>query len=212
MQSQRGCVSGRMHWVSRPGVSDWQHGLVSEPMHANEVDTSQAVVGALLGDQCPQWAELSMTRARTSGTSNAKWRLYRTTGRDLAVRLPRMPRAAGGVRRELRVLPRLASTPLVASVAVPGLRHAGRPSAGFPYDWAVLEWMAGTDAWSGRHQLEPSTDVRLRPDLSPVRGPSGSCRPGPVSCPGGSEPRGRNAAPPRRRSGWTAAPHRRRSR
>ncbi len=55
-----------MHRVSRPGATvRWHDGWVSEPMHANGVDTSEGVVRALLRDQRPQWADLPMNRART---------------------------------------------------------------------------------------------------------------------------------------------------
>ena len=65
-------------------------------MHANEVDTSEGVVRALLRDQRPEWAQLPINHARTSGSSNAIWWLHRAAKCDLVVRRPRMPRAAVG--------------------------------------------------------------------------------------------------------------------
>ncbi len=76
-------------------------------MHADEIDTSAALVRQLLAEQFPQWANLSVTPVPSSGTDNAMFRL----GDDLAVRMPRIPGAAGQVAKEQMWLPRLPPAP-----------------------------------------------------------------------------------------------------
>jgi aminoglycoside phosphotransferase (APT) family kinase protein len=67
------------------------------------------------------------------------WRL----GTDLAVRLPRTPRAPGLLRTEQRWLPLLApDLPLPVPVPV----RAGEPSERFPRTWTVTRWVAGEPA------------------------------------------------------------------
>jgi aminoglycoside phosphotransferase (APT) family kinase protein len=62
---------------------------VSERIHDDEPDTSEAIVRALLAAGCPQWATLPLTYLRTSGTDNAMWRVHADGGGDVVVRLPR---------------------------------------------------------------------------------------------------------------------------
>lgn len=137
-------------------------------IHDDEADTSEATVRALLADQCPDWVDRPLRAlgggpgtGGHSGTDNALWRL----GDDLVVRLPRISGAAGGLTTELAVLPALAGTPLADLVAVPTVRHAGHPAAGYPWRWAVLGWLDGVDAWSARHTVDHD-DPGLAVDLA----------------------------------------------
>lgn len=112
-------------------------------MHADEVDTDASLVGRLLAVQFPQWAQLPIEPVRSAGTDNAIYRL----GEDLAVRLPRIPGAAGQVDKEHRWLPRLAPLlPLAISVPL----GKGTPAEGYPWPWSVYRWLDGEDATVGR--------------------------------------------------------------
>lgn len=78
--------------------------MSAETMHADEVGIDVSVVRRLLAAQFPQWADLPIEPVASAGTDNAIYRL----GEDMAVRLPRIPRATGQVDKEQRWLPRLA--------------------------------------------------------------------------------------------------------
>ncbi|NJP92464.1 aminoglycoside phosphotransferase family protein [Nonomuraea sp. FMUSA5-5] len=107
-------------------------------LHENEVPIDEATAGALLREQCPQWAGLPLSPAGT-GTDNVMYRL----GDDLLVRLPRTAEKARSVRKEQEWLPRLA--PQLAR-AVPEPVHAGAPGAAFPLAWSVYRWIDGDEA------------------------------------------------------------------
>jgi aminoglycoside phosphotransferase (APT) family kinase protein len=126
---------------------------VSDRIHDDEPDTTEVTVRALLSAQCPEWADLALTYLRTSGTDNAMWRVRVLSGEDVVVRLPRRPGAAANVGMELDVLQAIADSPLAAVVDTPGVLHVGTPDKAFPYRWAVLGWLDGTDAWTARKTL-----------------------------------------------------------
>jgi aminoglycoside phosphotransferase (APT) family kinase protein len=117
---------------------------MSARLHDDEPDTGAGVVRALLRSQIPRLASLSLEPLNNTGTDNALYRL----GRSFVVRLPRIVGAARGLTAEVEWLPRLQGR---LSVAVPELVHAGEPTAGYPYPWAVLSWLDGTDAWAARN-------------------------------------------------------------
>ena len=123
---------------------------VSERIHDDEPDTSEGTVRALLAAECPAWSDLPMEYVRSSGTSNAMWRLRLDDASDVAVRLPRRPHAAANVEREVELLRALSATQLSSVVRTPTARHLGEPHEAFPHRWSVLEWLEGTDAWAGR--------------------------------------------------------------
>src|SRR5262245_6484612 len=108
-------------------------------MHAGEVKTDAMLVRRLLEAQFPQWSRLAIERVRSTGTDHAIYRL----GDDLAVRLPRIERAAGQVEKEHRWLPWLAPQ---LPLAVPEPLALGEPAAGFPWRWSVRRWIAGEEA------------------------------------------------------------------
>ena len=105
-------------------------------MHADEVDTDPSLVRRLLADQFPQWAGLPIERFESSGTDNAIYRL----GKDMAVRLPRIPGGTGTIDKELRWLPKLA--PLLP-VAISQPLAKGSPGHGYPWHWSVHRWLDG---------------------------------------------------------------------
>lgn len=107
-------------------------------MHQNEVPVDEGVVRSLLNEQCPQWADLSLSPAG-AGTDNIMYRL----GSDLLVRLPRTADRARSLRKEQEWLPRLA--PLMPC-SVPEPLHAGSPTTAYPLPWSIYRWIDGDEA------------------------------------------------------------------
>lgn len=105
-------------------------------MHADEVETDPSLVQRLVAGQFPQWAGLPIEPVWPRGTDNANYRL----GTDKLVRLPRLEGTVAGLERELEWLPVFA--PAVA-LATPEPLGRGEPAEGFPFTWAVLNWIEG---------------------------------------------------------------------
>ena len=76
---------------------------MSERIHDDEPDTSEGTVRTLLAAECPAWSDHPMEYVRSSGTSNAMWRLRLDDASDLVVRLPRRPHAAATVEQEVEL-------------------------------------------------------------------------------------------------------------
>lgn len=131
---------------------------MSERIHDDEPDTSEATVRMLLARQCPGWAGLPLTYQRTTGTDNAMWRLHVADGADMVVRLPRRAGAAATVGREVDVLQRLSESSLSPALRTPRVRYVGHPEDVFLHDWVVLEWLHGADAWTARGELDGALD------------------------------------------------------
>lgn len=110
-------------------------------MHADELDTDEALVRRLLAAQFPRWAALPIEPLPAGGTDNAIYRL----GEELSVRLPRRRGARGSFDDEFAWLPKLA--PLLP-VRIPRPVARGAPGEGYPHEWAVFDWIAGDDATS----------------------------------------------------------------
>ncbi len=117
--------------------------MCARKMHAEEVDTDASLVRRLLARQFPNWADLPITPVPSAGTDNAIYRL----GDDMAVRLPRIQRAAGQIDKEHEWLPRLASH---LPLAIPVPLAKGMPAEGYPWRWSVCRWLAGENATVGR--------------------------------------------------------------
>ncbi|MFE1168354.1 aminoglycoside phosphotransferase family protein [Nocardiopsis sp. NPDC058789] len=98
----------------------------------------KALVRTLLEEQHPDLSGLAL-REVEGGWDNRMWRL----GEDLAVRMPRSPRAPELLRAEHRWLPDLAPR-LPLPVPVP--MRLGAPSARFPNLWSVTTWVSGHPA------------------------------------------------------------------
>jgi aminoglycoside phosphotransferase (APT) family kinase protein len=151
---------------------------VAMRMHADEIDTSPELVRRLLAAQFPQWAELPVERVESAGTDNAMYRV----GTELAVRLPRLPRAEDNVHREQRWLPILAPQ---LPFAVPEPLGRGEPGAGFPLPWSVCRWLPGAnpDAGSADLALDLAAFVQALRKIDPTGGPRQE-RGVPLSTPG----------------------------
>lgn len=98
-----------------------------------------ATVGQLIATQFPQWAGLSIVPVEPGGWDNWTYRL----GDDLVVRMPSAERYAAAVARERRWLPVLAEA---LPIAAPHPVAAGVAGRGYPFEWAVLNWVAGEPA------------------------------------------------------------------
>ena len=91
-------------------------------MHADEVDIDIPLVNLLLATQFPQWANLPIRCVQSAGTENAIYRL----GEDMAVRLPRHPRAMKSIDKECQWVPKLAPAPTPAHPCSSCQRFTGR--------------------------------------------------------------------------------------
>ncbi|MQS11352.1 phosphotransferase [Streptomyces kaniharaensis] len=95
----------------------------------------ESLIRSLLRDQHPDLADLPI-RPVAGGWDNQLWRL----GDELAVRMPRTPRAPSLLRKEQLWLPLL--TPRLP-LPVPCPVRAGEPSERFPFPWGVTVWVPG---------------------------------------------------------------------
>ena len=112
-------------------------------MHVDEVHTDVSLVGRLLASQFPPWAGLSLKPLLPWGTDNALYRL----GDDMVVRLPRIERANGTLKRERQWLPRLAPH---LPLAVPVPLAEGMPAEDYPFEWSIYRWLEGEPATTHR--------------------------------------------------------------
>ena len=102
------------------------------------IEIDETLVRSLLREQHPDLAELAL-REVDGGWDNRMWRL----GENLAVRLPRTPRAPSLLRTEQRWLPSVtAGLPLPVPVQV----RVGEPSGLFAWTWTVTSWVDGDPA------------------------------------------------------------------
>lgn len=127
------------------------------PMHADEVEVTQALVRRLVDGQLPQWSALPLTPVTAFGTDHRLFRL----GEELLVRVPVHAASAGQARSDAAWLPRLAPH---LPVEVPVPLAVGEPAEGFPFAWSVVPWLDGEplDAVAGLDR------VRLAEDLAAV--------------------------------------------
>jgi aminoglycoside phosphotransferase (APT) family kinase protein len=148
-------------------------------MHADELETDDALVRRLLVAQFPQWAELPIEALPAGGTDNAIYRL----GDDLSVRLPRRRDwSARLMDKEFEWLPKLA--PLLP-LAVPRPVARGAPGEGYPHEWAVFDWLDGKDAASApvdgpRAAVDLAELLAALRGIDPAGGPPPRSRGGPL--------------------------------
>jgi aminoglycoside phosphotransferase (APT) family kinase protein len=105
-------------------------------MHEGEVPIGADLVERLVADQFPALAQLPITEVRSTGTVNAVYRI----GNALYARLPRMAHWAADLEREQHWLPWLAPR---VSLDLPQPVAAGRPTAAYPFGWAIYRWLEG---------------------------------------------------------------------
>jgi aminoglycoside phosphotransferase (APT) family kinase protein len=109
-------------------------------MHENELEIDENLVHTLLKNQCPQWADLSISPIKSSGTDNALFRL----GTEYVVRLPRIEWEPGSIgkkiNKEYEWLPKIAKC-LDTPISFPIFK--GNPSKDYPYPWLITQWEEG---------------------------------------------------------------------
>ncbi|MFC4118953.1 aminoglycoside phosphotransferase family protein [Nonomuraea zeae] len=113
--------------------------MVAIKMHRDQTDTDVTLVRRLLAGQFAQWADLPVVPVDSYGTDNDIYRL----GDRLVARLPRGGWADHQVLKEHDWLPRIAPN---LPLAVPVPLALGRPADGYPFNWAVHEWLPGENA------------------------------------------------------------------
>jgi len=112
-------------------------------MHADEANIDPDLVRRLVRGQFPQWAHLPVERLASGGTVNAVYRL----GDTLTVRLPLTSGGTRDLEWERRWLARLAPA---LPVTIPTVVAMGEPAEGYPWAWAVHEWIDGDTPVEGR--------------------------------------------------------------
>lgn len=116
-------------------------------MHEAERVVSPALAARLVAGQFPEWAGLELRPLAVAGSDNVMIRL----GDDLVLRFPRIAAAVGALEVEAHWLGWMEG---VSPLAVPKVVALGRPGSDYPWPWAVLRWIAGTDALAA-----PVTDL-----------------------------------------------------
>ncbi len=114
-------------------------------MHADEFDITDLLAQQLIAEQFPHWATLSIRAIKSSGTSNAIYRL----GDELSIRLPRIPSAVDAVNTEFIWLPKFASQlpfPIPAPIAL------GKPTEYYPWPWSICRWIEGENPIEGKFE------------------------------------------------------------
>ncbi len=108
-------------------------------MHEDEVEINVSLVSQLVTTQVPQYADFSIKPFASTGTDNAIFRL----GHDMAIRLPRIKKAANHIEKEYEWLPKLA--PLLP-LQIPVPLKKGTADESYPYPWYIYRWLEGINA------------------------------------------------------------------
>lgn len=116
-------------------------------MHEGERVVTAALAARLVAGQFPEWAGLGLRPLAGTGSDNVMIRL----GDDLVLRFPRIAAAVGALEVEARWL---GWVERVSPLAVPKVVALGQPGSDYPWPWAVLRWIEGTDALAA-----PVTDL-----------------------------------------------------
>lgn len=148
---------------------------------ASRIDA--ALVAALIRDQFPEWAHLSLRPVRNGGNDHRMFRL----GGELVVRLPSAPGYVPQVAKEQEWLPRLGPA---LPLPIPALCGIGAATDGFPAPWSVYGWIDGRPLSVGRVEDERGIAIALAgflralraadADGAPAPGPHSAFRGGPL--------------------------------
>jgi aminoglycoside phosphotransferase (APT) family kinase protein len=104
-----------------------------------KTDITVELVGCLLSEQFPQWAQLDVRPVSLDGWDNTTFRL----GEDMSVRLPSHEKYVPQIDKEHRWLPVLAAQ---LPVPIPRPIAKGEPGCGFPRPWSIYGWLEGEPA------------------------------------------------------------------
>lgn len=108
-------------------------------MHADEIEIDISLVKSLITSQFPQWQDFSIRQIDAIGTDNAIFRL----GDTMAVRIPRIKKAAAHIEKEYQWLPKLTSH-LPLTIPVPIAK--GKRTESYPWQWSIYRWIEGESA------------------------------------------------------------------
>jgi aminoglycoside phosphotransferase (APT) family kinase protein len=118
-------------------------------LHEAEVDIDAALVERLVGDQFPA-LRATLRPLPSTGTVNEIYRL----GDERYVRLPRIDDR--DLLKEWEWLPRLAPR---LPLKVPTPVALGEPGHGYPYRWAIYEWIEGVPYDDGVDEEQAARDL-----------------------------------------------------
>jgi aminoglycoside phosphotransferase (APT) family kinase protein len=115
-------------------------------MHHDQLEVTAEAVAALVADQFPEWAHLSVSPVPSHGTVHLLFRL----GEDLVARL-RMQEGSPEEAYAAVAAEQAAARRLLGRVPVrtPEPVATGTPGPGYPLPWSVYRWLPGTVA--GEH-------------------------------------------------------------
>jgi len=111
-------------------------------------EVNEPLVRALIAEQFPQWAGLSVKAVSEGGWDNRTF----LVGSELLARLPSGADYEPQVHREQRWLPHLRA---LLPLEIPEPLALGQPGHGFPWVWSVYRWIPGATSSSS-----PPTDKR----------------------------------------------------
>lgn len=120
------------------------------------------LVKRLIETQFPQWAGLPLRLVEPGGSDHVIHRL----GEELAVRLPRHAGATSQAEKEYRWLPQLAPH---LPLAIPRPVAVGQPDIGYPWPWAISQWLDGEVATSDALAQSREAAVALAGFLSALQ-------------------------------------------
>ncbi len=105
-------------------------------LHPDEVDIDVDLVKRLVAARFPEIGDVPIQPVRSTGTVNAIYRL----GDRLYARMPRTADWEASLENELAWLPALAPH---LPLRIPRPVARGHPGYGYPFTWAVYEWLDG---------------------------------------------------------------------
>ena len=120
----------------------------------NKLNIDVALVHRLIAVQFPQWVDLTIKPVEFSGWDNRTFHL----GKHMSVRLPSAEKYSAKVEIEQRWLPKFA--PLLP-VQIPTPLAMGKPSAEYPWQWSVYQWIEGETASLDRINDLPQFATKL---------------------------------------------------
>lgn len=99
----------------------------------------KSLVGRLIAEQFPQWADLVIKPVEFGGWDNRTFHL----GDHMTVRLPSARHYAEQVKKEQFWLPKLARN---LPLPIPEPLGLGKPGEGYPWHWSIYRWIDGATA------------------------------------------------------------------
>ncbi len=127
---------------------------MAQVLHSDELPIDAKLVRALVRRVMPDYADAPLRRLRTTGSTNALFRL----GTEFVVRLPRQRGGSATITKEAAWLPVLGP---VLPVSVPDVVAVFEPDSDYPERWSVVRWIDGEHP----EVIDPSTSVDPRREV-----------------------------------------------